>query len=192
MPEIRRFKATLWVFVCLTHLSIMARVTAGGSGGEEAGKRGWRLGHRDGGGAEEKGLRKRKEEVRQNWSIHNISIKIINTETHLSGFLGFNGSSTRFSVSSNSDSRYKLTGQTHTLIWTVFPVVWSLMPVVSLFHESSSNLKQQGSNSDVQMTGAVYHQNDTPWIIQSCAVIQETPSLGAVPEVQITTTYRKS
>lgn len=34
MPEIRRFKATLWVFVCLTHLSIMARVTAGGSGGE--------------------------------------------------------------------------------------------------------------------------------------------------------------
>lgn len=30
MPEIRRSKATLWVFVCLTHLSIMAGVTAGG------------------------------------------------------------------------------------------------------------------------------------------------------------------
>lgn len=67
-----------------------------------------------------------------------------------------------------------------------------LVQVVSIFSEIFFNLKQQGAHINIQMAGAVYQQNYTPWIQQNCAVIEETPSLGVIAEVKITTTYRMS
>lgn len=67
MPEIRRFKATLWVFVCLTHLSIMARVTAEGEWGRGGRGEGMKARPQGWVGAEERRWQmRRRKEVRQN------------------------------------------------------------------------------------------------------------------------------